>query len=539
VIARASAACAIGIGFVVLVGWILDIDVLKSAGSTITMKTNAAIALTLCGLSLWLVSAPNHRARTAGALFAAIAGALGAATLCQHLFGWDLGIDQALFTEEPGAAATASPNRMGPNASLSFTLLAAALVTLHRFGHGSAGVVQSLVAVVGIFSLVPITGYVYGASELYAFSSLTGIAWHTAVSLLVLSTGIAVASSRMGPLATVFSEGAGGILLRSQWRSALLLPFAAGFVFLAGHRLGLYDAALGFALFSVALTVLLSTMVWRTAQTLDAFDLDRTAALKNERSARTEAESAMKLKDEFLAVLSHELRTPLNAAMGWAQLLRDDALPPNQKVRAIDVIVRNGERLAKLVEDLLDLSRISTGHLELRKERIDVTALAETVIESFRPAAEARGLVVEIATRAPHYVFGDSGRLQQIVRNLLSNSLKFTDAGGRITVSIHERGDTIELRVTDTGTGIDAAFLPHAFERFRQGDGSSTREHGGLGLGLAIVRDLTALHDGAVGIASDGIGQGTAVTVTLPRHSVQPASTSATRELPPQPSGGA
>ena len=230
---------------------------------------------------------------------------------------------------------------------------------------------------------------------------------------------------------------------------------------------------------------------------------------------------ANRLKDEFLATLSHELRTPLNAILGWTKLLRGKALPPHSVDQALEKVERNALVQARLVEDLLEVSRITTGKMRLDTREIDLVALATTAIESIRPVAEARGVRLDQAfTTRSLPTAGDPDRLQQVIWNLLSNAVKFTPAGGTARIAIHRRGDVDEIVVSDTGIGIEPAFLPSVFETFRQADASATRSYGGLGLGLSIVRNLVELHGGSVHAASAGAGQGATFTVRLPVRTV-------------------
>jgi signal transduction histidine kinase/ActR/RegA family two-component response regulator len=231
----------------------------------------------------------------------------------------------------------------------------------------------------------------------------------------------------------------------------------------------------------------------------------------------TELREANRLKDEFLATLSHELRTPLNAILGWTKLLRAGALPPGSIDRALEKVERNAQAQARLVEDLLEVSRIASGKLRLELRPIDLVTIVHVAIESVRPAAEARQLMIETAgldQRLPSV--GDPDRLQQVVWNLLSNAVKFTPAGGRVTVRVARHGDSDELIVSDTGIGIEAAFISSVFDSFRQADASSTRQFGGLGLGLSIARRLVELHGGRIQVSSEGSGRGATFTVRLP-----------------------
>jgi len=240
--------------------------------------------------------------------------------------------------------------------------------------------------------------------------------------------------------------------------------------------------------------------------------------LVREQAARTEAEKANQVKDEFLAVLSHELRTPLNAIVGWAHLLRTPgSLPPEQVTRGLEAIERNATIQTQIVSDVLDISRITSGKVRLSPRRVDAREFVMAAVDTIRPAAEARRIELRSTLPPePQFVWADPDRLQQVAWNLLSNSVKFTPSGGRVDVTLATSDSRVALTVRDNGLGIRSDFLPHVFESFRQGDSSSSRTHGGLGLGLAIVRRIVELHGGDVRAESEGEGQGTTVTVRLP-----------------------
>lgn len=233
--------------------------------------------------------------------------------------------------------------------------------------------------------------------------------------------------------------------------------------------------------------------------------------------ARNQAENANRLKDEFLATLSHELRTPLNAILGWSQVLQNPNLGNNEKAKAIKIIERNARSQTQLIDDILDVSRIITGKLRLNIQAVDLPNVISSAIEAIRPAAEAKDIRLQVlldTQSAP--LSGDPDRLQQVVWNLLSNAVKFTPKGGRVQLRLERVNSHIEIIVSDTGKGIEAEFLPHVFDRFRQSDGSMTRRHGGLGLGLAIVRQIVELHGGNVSAESGGKDQGATFAVHLP-----------------------
>ncbi|MES2299185.1 MAG: ATP-binding protein [Pseudomonadota bacterium] len=249
---------------------------------------------------------------------------------------------------------------------------------------------------------------------------------------------------------------------------------------------------------------------------------ERKRLLDSERAARHEAERANRLKDDFLATLSHELRTPLSAILGWAQVLRRGSRDTQDLQRGLQTIERNARVQAQLIEDLLDVSRITSGKVLLEIEAVVPNTLIAAAIETVRPAADAKGIVLQCSFDAGlSLVAGDPGRLQQVIWNLLSNAIKFTPQGGTVRVSSRATHGWIEITVQDSGVGIKPEFIEHVFERFRQGDASITRRYGGLGLGLAIVKQLTEQHGGSVHAASAGEGQGASFTLRIPRASAQ------------------
>jgi len=243
----------------------------------------------------------------------------------------------------------------------------------------------------------------------------------------------------------------------------------------------------------------------------------RADVLVREQAARTDLERAGRLKDEFLAVLSHELRTPLNAVLGYAHLLAAGTLSPDRTAHALAAIQRNAKAQARLVESLLDLSRVMAGKLELDLEGVNLAGIVNAAVDVIRPDAEQKGITLHVLPSPdPIVLVGDTGRLQQVFWNLLSNAMKFTPAGGTISVAVHVHEDNVEIRVTDNGHGIRPDFLPYVFERFKQADSQKGRRSTGLGLGLALVREMVQAHGGTVGAESEGEGYGSSFRVTLP-----------------------
>ncbi|HEV7858718.1 MAG TPA: PAS domain S-box protein [Pyrinomonadaceae bacterium] len=248
----------------------------------------------------------------------------------------------------------------------------------------------------------------------------------------------------------------------------------------------------------------------------------RAHLLSLEQSARLKAEEANRTKDEFLATLSHELRTPLTAMLGWTRIMRTNRLDESMTAHALEIIERNATLQAQLIEDLLDVSRIIGGNLRLNIGPVELAPVIAAVLDSVRPAADAKNITLEIRqAETASLVSGDPARLQQVFWNLLINSVKFTPQGGRVDVLLARVEGQVEIRVRDTGQGISQEFLPYVFDRFRQADASITRMHGGLGLGLAIVRHLVEAHGGAVRVESEGAGRGATFIVSLPRLEIQ------------------
>jgi signal transduction histidine kinase len=262
---------------------------------------------------------------------------------------------------------------------------------------------------------------------------------------------------------------------------------------------------------------------------------EREALLLREQIARGEAERASQMKDQFLATLSHELRTPLNAIVGWAEILRSDRTTAEDLAEGLAVIERNARVQARIIDDLLDMSRINSGKLRLDVQWVDLAEVILAALESVHPSADAKGIKIQkVLDPLAGPLRGDPGRLQQVVWNLLTNAIKFTPRGGKVQVSLEKIESHLCITVSDTGSGIEPAFLPHIFDRFRQADASTTRSHGGLGLGLSIVKQLVEMHGGAVRASSDGLDRGATFTVMIPVPVLQGDAARRIETLPPK-----
>ncbi|MHC5544640.1 sensor histidine kinase, partial [Singulisphaera rosea] len=251
---------------------------------------------------------------------------------------------------------------------------------------------------------------------------------------------------------------------------------------------------------------------------------EREQLLQASQTARAEAEAANRMKDEFLATLSHELRTPLNAILGWAKILRSGAVDQEDLEEGLAAIERNSTAQAQIIEDLLDISRIVSGNFRLEVQSVNIPDIIDAAIAAVTPAATAKEIRIhKLLDSLASPVSGDPARLQQVIWNLLSNAVKFTPKGGKVQILLERVNSHIEISVVDTGMGIKPEFLPHVFDRFRQADSTSTRRHGGLGLGLSIVKQLIEMHGGTVRAKSPGDGHGSMFTVMLPITVVHPS----------------
>jgi len=527
--ALALGACALGlvIGSLSLLGWIFDNHLLKSGlTNQVTIKANTALGLCLLAFSVLVVLL-----RVAGPLWRRMARAasafvvvLGLVTLSQHIVGWDAGIDQLLFREGAGALATASPGRMGPPACISFMLLGMGCLLADSRTAAGRSPAQWLALLALPLPMLALLGYVTGATQLYGIARVTGIALHTALAFVCLSLALLLARPELKPAALLVADDPGGQVVRSMLPVAVLVPVLLTWLRLRVEGFGWFDPPFGRALTVLALLTIFTVIIWRTAMRLSAvaaertrLEEQRTQLLDSERAARQDAERAATLKDDFLATLSHELRTPLNAILGWTSILKRVPNRPPDLERPLEVIERSARVQVQLIDDLLDISRIVSGKLRLELERVDVTNVVGAALHAVLPLAEGKRIQVEVDLESdPPAIAGDASRLQQVVWNLLSNAVKFTPEGGLVEVKVRQVDERVELHVRDTGVGIAAEFLPHVFDRFRQADSSTKRPHGGLGLGLSIVKQLVEAHGGTVSVESPGKNLGSTFVVSLP-----------------------
>jgi signal transduction histidine kinase/ActR/RegA family two-component response regulator len=503
------------------------------------MDPRMAAGLLASGIALALLtpSAVPPAARAAARALAVFTVTLGVVTLVErviHAAGADSGPFVHVLVGETGV-----PGVLSVGGAASLLLVSAALLTLDSTTRTGRHPAWGLALAGGLVPLQAIVAWLYGVEAHRGESPLTQVSLPAGLALGLLCAGVLLARPEHGFIQVVVSHGSAGFTARRLLAAIALLPIVLGWVFVvAGLRAARYQAMVGVSLVVVSAIVTGVTVVWLTAREVQRteerrsvvegalraeiaqrrrVEEERAELLDRERAARTEAEHASRAKDEFIATLSHELRTPLNSVLGWARLLRTGKLDPAALARAIQAIERGATTQAQIVDDLLDMARIVRGQLRLDARPLDLVPVVEAAIETVRPAAVARDLAIEamLAPRLPG-VLGDPGRLQQVAWNLLTNAIKFTPAGGRVQVRLERRDSAVVLSIRDDGIGIPPDFVPHVFERFRQADSSTTRAHGGLGLGLAIVRHLVEAHGGTVSAHSDGPGQGSTFRVYLP-----------------------
>ena len=505
----------------VMAGWLFrvpELTALYLPGPT--LKTNAALSL-LCGAiaNLLLISGGAERRtwRVPALVLAAVPTIIGALTLSEHLLDWDLGIDQLIASEAEGAVATTSPNRMGPPASTANLLLGLAMYCGSSRSMRVRTVAHLLAFLVSVLALLPLMGYAFGVSQLYLIARYTGIALITAVALFTLASAVQAGRPDGGLVALLCRSDEVGVFARRLLPAAILLPFGIGWLLARLLRTGWVDGPFAISAMVLVLILLLGMVIWSTGnrlvRSLDARAASEHALADSERTLR----EADHQKTEFLATLSHELRNPLAPIRFAVELLKG---PPVTAERARLTIERQVRHLTRLIDDLLDLTRITRNKLELHVRTSELRQLVNDAVDavSNEVGAARHHLEVELPPQ-PVWLDVDPDRVVQMLVNLLLNATRYSEPGGRITIATHISNADATISVRDTGHGIDPADLDRVFERFVQ---VGKTRHGGLGIGLALVKALADLHGGAVEARSEGLGHGAEFRLRLPRAASPP-----------------
>jgi signal transduction histidine kinase len=509
-------------GLVSFLGWALDVPRLTDwLNDGISIQPNTTVLMMLSGAAL--VALHSGLGPVAGAL-GGIVAVVGAVMLLQLLTGADFGINhQLLFGRPWGHVSTVTPGQTGPPAAAAFILAGLALAMLggKRLSAAArryAAAVGVLIVVIMMFSL---TGYLYGAHRLYSIPWLSAIALQTASMFVGIAVGLLLAVPERQPMRLLLLKSGPGELARRLLPLIIVVPPFLGWLRGKGEALGYYDTGTGRALAVVSFIMLTGGLMTWALMALQRREEREEESQQAFRRAQAETAAALieadRRKDEFLALLSHELRNPLAPVRHAVQVLHLSATTDPNITKARDVIDRQMQQMARLVDDLLDVSRISRGKIELRRERVDLSRVIDGAVEASRPPIEEAGqeLIVERSTESLP-ILGDLTRLIQVFCNLLNNASKFSPRGSRIVVSVgREKGDAV-VSVKDSGVGIAPETLPAVFELFMQGDAVAGSLRSGLGIGLTLVKRLVTQHGGTVEARSDGPGCGSEFVVRLP-----------------------
>jgi signal transduction histidine kinase len=532
------------IGSIVFVGWATEREVLKTfVPGGIMMLPNTSVGFVLAGTSLWLQRSEDASptARRVARTLAAVVLALGFLTFIERVTGWGFGIDMLLFPDAVRRAPYRPFGRMVTNSTVCFTLAGAALLLMDFETRRSWRPAQILAAVGLAIASLALLGHLYGARPLYAIDRAAGMAIPTALGFFTTHAGILLARPTRGGIALLTGRDAGGLLARRLLPATIVAPLAMGWLLIDARETETVSREGGVAAFVVAVVGVLVALVLRSAFVLRAADRAREALLEREAAARSaaeqatrraleaaaeaeyaraEAEAASRAKSDFLATMSHELRTPLNAIIGYANLMAEgipDPVTENQRVQ-LARLDASAKHLRKMIDEVLTLSRLEAGRETVSRQSIAVADVLDQAAAMVEPIAGARNLQVDVRKPDPSLTIEtDPGKLRQILLNLLTNAVKFTDSG-TIVLSAEEDGNgAVLFRVKDTGIGIAPEHQDRIFESFWQVEQRMTRRVGGAGLGLNVARELAQLLGGEVTVES-ALGEGSTFTVRLPRR---------------------
>ena len=492
-------------GVVSFCGWALDIPRLTDwVDSGISIQPNTAVLIALAGAAMLLLQFGKRRLAVALGGLVAVAGALN---LLQYVTGADFGFNhQLLFGRSWGQKNTVTPGRFGPPASTSFVLIGTSLVILGLRRPRAVSVrhfVPALALIAAVIMMFSLLGYLFGARNFYSIPWLSAIALQTSTLLMALAIGLIVSVPDHQPMLMLCERSSAGLMARTVLPILIVMIPLVIWLRDIGLELNLYDQGTGRTLGSAVLVLGTVALMW-------------TGLLALRRREQSERD-ADRHKDEFLATLAHELRNPLAPIRNALAVL--NASPDDRGAfdYAREVMERQLGHMVRLIDDLLDMGRITHGKLELRRERVQLAPIISQAIETSRPMLDRAGHQLTLALPPqPVFLEADPIRLAQVFCNLLNNACKFTESGGQISLTAEGKGDEVVIFVKDTGVGIAPDKIDAIFEMFSQVDRTLERSHGGLGIGLSLAKRLVELHGGRIGVRSDGVGKGSEFSVRLP-----------------------
>jgi signal transduction histidine kinase/ActR/RegA family two-component response regulator len=483
-------------------GWPFDVPRLTDwFDDGVSIQPNTAVLIATAGAAVLVLSSGFRRITL---VLGTLVGLAGAVNLLQYIVGADFGFnDVLLFGRSWGQDTTVSPGRFGPPASISFIIIGSSLFLLSQRGTARRRYVPSLALFVVLLMMFSLFGYLFGARNFYAIPGLSAIALPTSTMLMALAVSLLVSVPEHQPMLLLCERSSAGAMARAVLPILIvMIPFVTWFRS-KGYELELFDLGTGRAFGAVVLVLGVVVLMW-------------IALLALRRREQREREVDRR-KDEFLATLAHELRNPLAPISNATSLLSLAYEDRGVFQQATETIQRQLGQLVRLIDDLLDASRISQGKLELRHERVELATIVRQAVETCHPLAECANHEVTVSVpQQPIYLNADPVRLSQVVSNLLNNACKFAGDGGKISLTAKRHENEVVISVRDNGIGIPSDKLVYIFEMFSQVDQSLERSHGGLGIGLTLARRLVELHGGSIEAHSEGIGQGSEFLVRLP-----------------------
>jgi signal transduction histidine kinase/ActR/RegA family two-component response regulator len=500
-------------GLLSFLAYAIDVPRLADWPNTaIAIQPNAAIAVMTAAIAVLLMWGGYARV---AAVFGLVVAAIGASVIVEYASGIDLGIDGLfLFGRTWGRVGVLVPGRMGPPGALSWTLLGLSIVFASIRSRPWPRTVAPVLALVAMaIASLSLIGYSYGASDLYTLPTVTVIALQTSTFVLAISLGVVLGIPDRAPMRLIEDPGPAGELMRRLLPAVIVVPIALGLVRLWGEQRGLYGLAFGTATRTLIEIALLSGLLLWAA---DAIGRQARARQSAEEQLLESLRDADRRKNKFLAMLAHELRNPLAPMRNAVALMKGRSQKDPVIDRVSDVMERQVGLMARLMDDLLDIGRITNDRMELRKGRADLVRIVRDAIEISQPLIQRSGHEVSVmAPQSSIVVEADAARLGQVFSNLVNNACRYTAENGQIWITIERAGTEAIVTVTDTGIGIPSEELSSIFEMFSQVD-RTNRSPGGLGIGLHLVKRLVEMHDGQVSVHSDGPGMGSRFTVRLP-----------------------